>query len=195
MKSITSGKVCSVLLAACGGALLSSCSFGPGLGIANAQRGERVLYEWYGDGVPGKFRVKIDLNQQRATYYRGKEEVGWSYVATGKEGYGTPAGTYSISEKVVDKHSNIYGIIEDEFGNEVDGDARVGREKIPPGCRFVHAPMPYWMRITSYGIGLHAGRIPQPGEPASHGCIRLPREMAEIVYDNAPPGTPVTIVR
>lgn len=180
----------------CVGSLLSSCQMGPSLNaLANAPRGERVLHEWHGDGVPGKFKIKIDLTQQRAFYYRGNQEVGWSYVATGKEGHGTPAGNYSISEKVVDKYSNIYGVIEDEFGNEIDGDARVGRERIPAGCRFVPAPMPYWMRLTSYGIGMHAGKIPQPGEPASHGCIRLPREMAEIVYENAPPGTPVKIVR
>lgn len=159
------------------------------------RQADRVLYEWHGDGVPGKFAIRIHLEEQRAYFFRGEQEVGWCFVATGKEGYGTRPGRYSITEKVVDKHSTIYGIIEDEFGNEIDGDARVGREAIPKGARFVHAPMPYWMRLTSYGIGMHAGKIPQPGEPASHGCIRLPREMAEIVYENAPMGTPVTIVR
>jgi lipoprotein-anchoring transpeptidase ErfK/SrfK len=54
--------------------------------------------------------------------------------------------------------------------------------------------MPYWMRLTSYGIGMHAGVIPKPGETASHGCIRLPKELAPVLYDAVKVGTPVTIV-
>ena len=156
-------------------------------------KAEPILFEWYGDGVAGTPGIRIDLSEQKARFFRGGQEVGWSYVATGKEGHGTKPGTYSIVEKVVDKESTLYGIIEDAEGNVVDNDARVGREKVPPGGRFVHAPMPYWMRLTWYGIGMHAGYIPQPGEPASHGCIRLPKEMAVIFFENAPLGTKVTI--
>ena len=57
------------------------------------------------------------------------------------------------------------------------------------------APMPYWMRLTSYGIGMHAGVIPKPGEAASHGCIRLPKDLAPRVFDVVKVGTPVTITR
>ncbi len=32
-----------------------------------------------------------------------------------------------------------------------------------------------------------------PGVPDSHGCIRMPMGMAEIFYNNASNGTPVTI--
>src|SRR5690606_23622289 len=35
-------------------------------------------------------------------------------------------------------------------------------------------------RLTWDGVALHAGRL--PGYPASHGCIRLPAEFAELLY-------------
>src|SRR5690606_1780176 len=155
-------------------------------------RAEYVLYEWYDDRGPGEVTVNINLREQRARYFRGGREIGWSYVATGKEGHGTPAGKYKITEKIVDKYSNRYGWFEDEFGNVTDNDAK-STDPVPPGERYVPAPMPYWMRLTNYGIGMHAGIIPQPGEPASHGCIRLPKEFAPILFDAVKVGTPVTI--
>ena len=53
--------------------------------------------------------------------------------------------------------------------------------------------MPYWQRITGYGIGMHVGNIPTPGQPASHGCIRMPKEFAPLLYEVTKVGTPVTI--
>jgi lipoprotein-anchoring transpeptidase ErfK/SrfK len=50
------------------------------------------------------------------------------------------------------------------------------------------------MRITGSGIGMHAGAIPNPGSPASHGCIRLPYSMAQTIYQNAGVGTRVNIM-
>lgn len=155
-------------------------------------KAEYVMYEWYDDMGPGNVAVRIDLTEQRARYTRGGRDIGWSYVATGKEGHGTPSGTYRITEKIVDKHSNRYGWIEDEFGNVTNGDAKPST-KVPPGERYVPAPMPYWMRLTSYGIGMHAGIIPKPGETASHGCIRLPKELAPVLFESVSVGTPVTI--
>jgi lipoprotein-anchoring transpeptidase ErfK/SrfK len=55
------------------------------------------------------------------------------------------------------------------------------------------APMPFWMRLTHYGIGMHAGVIPKPGEAASHGCIRLPKELAPVLFDAVEVGTTVKI--
>jgi lipoprotein-anchoring transpeptidase ErfK/SrfK len=53
--------------------------------------------------------------------------------------------------------------------------------------------MPYWMRLTGSGVGMHAGPIPNPGQPASHGCIRMPLAMAETLFQHVNVGTPVTI--
>ena len=42
------------------------------------------------------------------------------------------------------------------------------------------APMPYMQRITWSGVAMHEGKL--PGYPASHGCIRLPREFAQRLW-------------
>ena len=152
------------------------------------------MYQWHDDGGPGKIAVTISLTDQIADIERGGRHIGWCYVATGKEGHGTPSGTYKITEKIEDKYSTLYGWIEDEFGNVVDNDARSG-DRVPKGCVYVPAPMPYWMRLTSYGIGLHGGYIPEPGKPASHGCIRLPKKFVPVLFNAVQVGTPVTITR
>ncbi len=177
------------LLAALTSLALCSCATTP---PGPPPKAEHVLYEWYDDYGPGEVKVKIDLGEQRATYTRGGREIGWSFVATGKEGHGTPSGTFRITEKIVDKYSNRYGWIEDEWGNVTNGDAKPSTP-VPPGERYMPAPMPFWMRLTSYGIGMHAGVIPKPGETASHGCIRLPKAVAPRVFDAVKVGTPVVI--
>jgi lipoprotein-anchoring transpeptidase ErfK/SrfK len=154
-----------------------------------------VLYEWHAEGLYGAPSVVIDLQMQRAEVFIGGQYAGWSVVATGKEGFGTPAGDYTILEKVVNKHSTLYGRIVDAAGNTVKGDADARRDTPPLGGRFLYAPMPYWMRLTWRGIGMHAGPIPRPGNPASHGCIRLPRPFAIQLYQIVRIGTPVRIIR
>lgn len=155
-------------------------------------RSERKLYSWNDDGGDGKVTIRISLTDQIAEIKRGGRDIGWCYVATGKEGHSTTPGTYSITEKIEDKHSNIYGWFEDEFGNVTDGDAKA-KEKVPEGMVYVPAPMPYWMRLTSYGVGMHGGLIPEPGKPASHGCIRMPKEFVPQLFEVVNVGTPVTI--
>lgn len=179
-------------LISCLSVVLAVLSASCGVDSAPPRRADRVLYQWHDDGGDGKVSIKISLPDQIAEYRRGDRKIGWSYVATGKEGHGTSAGNYKITEKIEDKYSNRYGWIEDEFGNVVDGDAKPG-DKVPEGMVYVPAPMPYWMRLTSYGIGMHGGLIPEPGKPASHGCIRLPKEFVPVLFDAVDVGTPVTI--
>jgi hypothetical protein len=181
---------------ACGAAALalglSACQMaGP---APTPVRSQRVLYGWYDDGGPGEVSVTISLPDQIAGFHRAGRQIGWCFVATGREGYGTRSGNYRITEKIVDKYSNRYGYVEDEFGNVVKPSAKAG-ERVPEGMRYVPAPMPYWMRLTSYGIGMHGGIIPEPGKPASHGCIRLPMDFVPQLFAVVEVGTPVTITQ
>ena len=178
----------------CVALVLLAASCVPGGSSRESIRAQRVMYAWHDDGDPGKISVRISLSDQIAEFERGGREIGWCYVATGKEGHGTAPGSYSITEKIEDKYSNHYGWIEDEFGNVTDGDAKPS-DRVPKGMVYVPAPMPFWMRITSYGIGMHGGLIPEPGKPASHGCIRMPKEFAPILFDAVNVGTPVTITQ
>ena len=151
------------------------------------------MYDWQGDDVTGPLKVKINLTEQKAQLFKGGKNVGWTYVATGVATRPTPTGNFSIIEKKADKASNRFGVIVDADGSVVNSDATNGVTHVPPGGHFVGAPMPHWMRLTNYGVGMHAGYIPNPGSTASHGCIRLPAYIAEKLFENAVLGTDVSI--
>ncbi|HSI63047.1 MAG TPA: L,D-transpeptidase family protein [Candidatus Saccharimonadia bacterium] len=178
---------CFLLL--CGA--LASCASQPRNTVAQAQ--PPPLYDWHGDGVSGPTTVNVVLNEQKAYIYRGGQPAGWTYLASGKSGHATPTGTFSVLEKRSEKSSGTYGAIVDSSGRVIDSDATAGREPIPRGSHFVGARMPYWMRLTGGGIGMHAGIIPQPGLPASHGCIRLPAAMTAKLYDVVDVGSKVVV--
>ena len=147
------------------------------------------LYEWTGSHLPGPISITVDLSEQKAWFQRGGKPAGWTYVATGRSGYSTRSGNFSVSEKVKDKRSTLWGQTVDRNGDVISSSARAGSGR----GRFIGAPMPYWMRFNG-AVGLHAGPIPSPGDPASHGCVRLPRGIAEILFDVVKIGTPVRVV-
>ena len=159
-------------------------------GVKTGTPAAPVLYEWNGGSLSGGLAVTIDLSEQKAFITRGGQPVGWTYVASGKSGHGTPTGSYSVSEKVLDKYSDRWGQVVNGRGDVVVSDARSGRDG---GGRFVGASMPFWMRFHG-PIGMHAGHLPSPGSPASHGCVRLPRGMAEILFGVVEIGTLVSVV-
>lgn len=103
--------------------------------------------EWvWAPGVApeGPVLVYVDLSRQMATIYRNGVRIGVTTISSGKPGYGTPTGVFTILQKNVDHRSNKYN----------------------------SAPMPYQERLTWDGVALHAGGL--PGYPESHGCIHLP---------------------
>jgi len=152
---------------------------------------ESISY-WDGDGVSGSPNIVISLGQQTASFYKGGRLVGVSAISTGREGHDTPVGNYRIISKKESHHSNLYGNYVDANGNVVVANVGIRQDPMPPGTSFAGAPMPYWMRLTNSGVGLHAGFL--PGVPDSRGCIRLPERLAKAFYANAPVGTPVSIV-
>jgi lipoprotein-anchoring transpeptidase ErfK/SrfK len=150
------------------------------------------LYEWNGEGRSVS-RIVVDTDAQRARFYSGDEEIGWSTVASGLPKYPTPTGQFAVMEKVENKRSNLYGKFV-RGGKVVKGSVKAGRDPVPEGASFEGAHMPFFMRLTYDGIGLHAGPIPRPGQPASHGCIRLPSTLAPVLFRHVSHGTQVNIV-
>lgn len=151
---------------------------------------EPAVSYWRGDGVTGRPRMVISLSEQRLRYYRGEQLVGESPVSTGREGFQTVAGRFAICEKDRDHESSLFGEYVDAEGKVVQEDVDVRKDPRPAGTRFDRADMRWFMRITG-ATGMHAGYL--PGFPASHGCIRLPAEMAEIFFRETPLGTLVEI--
>ena len=148
-------------------------------------------WTWFGDGVPGAPSIVISVGGQTAIFYKGGVEVGRTEVSTGREGYHTPTGSFSVIEKSPEHLSTLYGDYVDKSGEVVMSNVAAGKDKRPPGTHFVGAPMPYFLRVTG-PVGMHAGYL--PGFPASHGCIRLPQAAALHFFENASVGTPVRIV-
>jgi lipoprotein-anchoring transpeptidase ErfK/SrfK len=149
-------------------------------------------WEWQGDGRQVT-HIWIDVDSQKARFYEGTEQVGWTYVASGLKSHPTPVGHFEVTGKEKTKQSNLYGKIYNAQGQVVVSDAKRGRHRVPEGGRFAGAKMPYFLRLTNDGVGLHAGPIPRPGRPASHGCIRMPEPLASRLFTQVKIGTPVTI--
>ncbi|HJM65382.1 MAG: L,D-transpeptidase [Roseibacillus sp.] len=139
-------------------------------------------------------RVEIDLSQQRARIYNRKN-IAMDYpIASGRRTFPTPPGNYRIVEKIErEKQSNLYGTIYDAEGKVHKTDADITEDEVPEGGEFKGAAMPYWMRLSWKGLGMHQGRVPR--YPASHGCVRMPSKVASTIYSKLPIGTPVSIVR
>jgi lipoprotein-anchoring transpeptidase ErfK/SrfK len=135
------------------------------------------------------YRVEIDLGQQTAYLIRGRQVVLQSPVSSGRYGHLTQTGSFKVIEKERNHYSSIYGKIVDANGNTVVADADIDM-KVPRGGKFVPAAMPWFMRFHE-ADGMHAGYL--PGYPASHGCVRMPDQLAVAFYNAVQVGTPVTV--
>ncbi|MFL6741707.1 MAG: L,D-transpeptidase family protein [Sphingomicrobium sp.] len=121
-------------------------------------------FKWAAD-IPktGETRVVIDTLTQLFYVYRDGRLVGVSTISSGKKGRETPLGFWAVMNKKVKGYSRKYD----------------------------NAPMPFMQMYDSAGIAFHAG--PNPGYPASHGCVRLPLKFAERLYGLTQLGTKVVI--
>lgn len=142
--------------------------------------------------TPENVNMVVSLADQRALLLAGSSVAVDLPVATGKRSHPTPTGSFNILEKVAKHSSNLYGKILDAEGTVVSRMADRRKAEIPEGGSFVGSPMPYWLRLTTDGVGFHVGQL--PGRPASHGCIRMPRAIAPKIYSSVHVGTPVLIV-
>jgi lipoprotein-anchoring transpeptidase ErfK/SrfK len=138
----------------------------------------------------GLAAIKVVLSEQRAYFYKGDVLVGETKCSSGKASLPTPPGNYVINQKDLNHVSILYGKFLDAEGNVTNSNVDMSKMKLPEGNTFAGAKMPFFMRFVG-GYGLHAGIV--PNHPASHGCVRLPRVMAEHFYQNAVVGTPVTV--
>ena len=69
----------------------------------------------------------------------------------------------------------------------------IGKERFHRSNIYSGAPMPFMQRITWSGVALHEGE--NIGHPASHGCIRMPREFAMKLFSVTKVGVRVIIAR
>ena len=107
--------------------------------------------------------IRINLAIQHGFYMDGTTELLNFSVCSGKKSTPTPQGHYRVIEKDKDHRSNLHN----------------------------NAKMPFFLRLTLDGVGLHQG--PLMGYPSSHGCIRLGATTAERLFKECETGTPVFV--
>jgi lipoprotein-anchoring transpeptidase ErfK/SrfK len=147
--------------------------------------------ELLSQATPENVSLEISLSEQRGLLLV-RSAIAMDFpVATGKKSHPTPAGSFTIRAKEKNYFSNLYGKIYDAQNVVVVSDADSRTDRPPEGGRFEGAIMPYWMRLTDSGVGMHVGYV--PGLPASHGCIRLKNDAAAQIFDLVRVGTPVVI--
>jgi hypothetical protein len=105
----------------------------------------------------------VSIKSQKVTIYDADGWILRAPVSTGTTGRETAAGIFAVVEKEKDHHSSLYD----------------------------DAWMPNMQRITWNGIALHGG--PLPGYAASHGCVRMPYDFAEKLFDKTRIGMRVII--
>ena len=120
---------------------------------ARSNRTERPIEQIQSRSAGEPVMAIVSLRNQRITVYDAKGWILRAPVSSGSKGRETPAGIFSVIQKVEEHYSNLY---DDAF-------------------------MPHMQRITWSGIALHGGVL--PGRPASHGCIRLPFDFAAQLFD------------
>lgn len=136
-------------------------------------------------------KLVIELATQRGKWLVNNQMALNFPISTGIKSYPTKPGNYTIIARSADHKSNLYGVMYDAEGKVTEYNADTTEHTVPEGGRFEGSAMPYFMRLTNAGLGLHVGKVRR--SPCSHGCIRVPREICQQIFEKTSVGTPVTI--
>lgn len=159
--------------------------------LIGRQEPPKIVARLYDQLTPDNSRVEVSISKQRAYLMLGDEVVIDTPISSGKKSRPTPTGSFSVKEKDPDHRSSIYGDYVDRSGRVVRGGVSSKIDSAPSGSHFVGAPMRWFMRLTDEGVGMHVGIL--PGYAASHGCVRLPVDIAPKIYQKVKVGTPVVV--
>ena len=120
-------------------------------------------------GAPadGVHRIEIDLSDQTLSAYQGDLRVMHTTVSTGKANTPTVVGSFQIGTKYESQHM---------WGDDYD------------------LPNVPWVMYFYSGYAIHGAYWHTNfGTPASHGCVNMRPEEAEILFRWAEPGTQVVV--
>ena len=118
-------------------------------------------------------RIEVSLKKQELTFFVSDQAWKIFSVSTGRPGYKTPTGKFSIINKNPKAWSKAYGLW-----------------------------MPYWLGLGNGSFGIHELPVwpggyregaDHLGKPVSHGCIRLGIGPARYIYDRVKVKTEVLI--
>ena len=107
----------------------------------------------------------VDLEAELLYVYRAGNEIARTKITRGWDENETPTGIFPILEKDADHYSSTYD----------------------------NAPMPYNLRLTWPGVAIHGAEVDDMS--ATHGCIGIPLEFAEMLFTQMKVGDRVLITR
>jgi len=138
--------------------------------------------------------VKVSLWDQKAWLLDAQGRVILKTdVSTGVPGKETPTGVHTVVEKMEHKRSNRYGkFIDAKTGETTVAKSWLHKGEPPVGSVYQGTAMPYWMRLTWSGVGMHVGKFPKRTR-CSFGCIRVFHKAQPLIYDKTRVGTRVTV--
>lgn len=99
--------------------------------------------------------IRIDLDRQQMTVSKNGQTAAVWPISSGRSGFETPAGSYSV-----------YRMERDHYSDEYE-----------------QAPMPYALFFSPRGLAIHGTFEKGLGRPRSHGCVRLSVGNARQLYD------------
>ena len=143
----------------------------------------------------GETSIKVSLWDQKAWLLNGKgEAVLETDIATGVENKETPEGVFPVLERMESKRSNRYGRIVNKETREVVIEKAWEHEgALPEGTEYEGIAMPYWMRLTWCGIGMHVGKFKKRTR-SSFGCIRVYEGAQRLIFKKTQLGTEIEVV-
>jgi lipoprotein-anchoring transpeptidase ErfK/SrfK len=117
--------------------------------------------------------VQISISLQYLWAYQGDQVLWQGYISTGTAKFATPTGTFHVLSKLPSQ--TMEGVLGGEYYNVPD--------------------VPDVMYFTDLGHALHGTYWHNNfGTPMSHGCVNLPMDVAEWMYQWSPVGMRVDIV-
>lgn len=120
----------------------------------------------------GQVWVDINLSSEYMTIYQGDTVLMGTYISSGKPGFETPPGSYTVNTML--DSQTMEGVLGGEYYNVPD--------------------VPYVMYFTGVGHAIHGAYWHNNfGTPMSHGCINMPLDAAAYLYSIAYIGMPVEI--
>jgi len=145
---------------------------------------------------PGKVRLDISLASQTAQLLDEDSRVLVEMdVSPGLPGHETPTGEFKVKEKLPLKRSNLYGqYVRPDTGAVVVPRTWEHEGPKPEGTEYLGIAMPFWLRLTDDGVGVHVGGF-ERGRCTSHGCIRCPEKPQQQCWELCRPGVRVSVHR
>lgn len=91
-------------------------------------------FAWDDNGAAGPVWIRVDLERQLISVFRGEDEIGTAVILYGAPEKPTPQGAFRVIAKATDHYSRSYD-----------------------------APMPFMLRLTDDGVAIHASRVRSDG--------------------------------